>query len=269
MAIASPEIPPGRKLSVISIVGWVAALSSVVSLPLALYCYVETIIDPDLTYSIHPIRTIIVRAGQASKLYASCEDAPITTDVSSARLAIWNEGKLPIKPSQVLAPITFVTSGGTRIIEARVIKTSRPVTNVRLDETQSSNGRLGIAWDILEKGDGVIVQIIYAGDTRLRLTVDGVIEGQEAIQELAFAGTIKTPDEQYEYLLSAKRRLSFSFFAVALVLLLLTFARTSFSIRAGRGASMDWWLIAIALCAMGFGTWQFMESRQFGPPFGF
>jgi hypothetical protein len=69
---------------------------------------------------------------------------------------------------------------GAPILSVRVKKTGRPICGFeRLDNKEDyKSGICRLKWLILEPGDGVVLQIIYAGSARRDPTLEGVVEGQ-------------------------------------------------------------------------------------------
>jgi hypothetical protein len=89
---------------------------------------------------------------------------------------------------------------------------------LNLDELQK--GRVTTDWDILERNDGGIIQLIYAGKPDVHIQVEGVIEGQPSVDLVEFSGTIKSPYEQYESERSEYRLLGFLLLLLGLLLIL-------------------------------------------------
>jgi uncharacterized membrane protein YhfC len=54
-----------------------------------------------------------------------------------------------------------------------------------LNTEELQKGRAQITWSILEHNDGGVIQLIYAGSPALTINVDGVIEGQKEIFQVA------------------------------------------------------------------------------------
>jgi hypothetical protein len=65
--------------------------------------------------------------------------------------------------------------------EASIRKKSRDVVSVQLDQSRLNQGILGLSWNILEKNDGAVIQLVYAGPPSIHLIASGVIEGQTGI----------------------------------------------------------------------------------------
>lgn len=148
---------------------------------LAAYLYFEGKEAHQLTYYISPAKAVVVQTGQASKLAVSFDGKPVGTDITAAQIAIWNQGKLPIKKDDVLRPIVIDTENNAPILEATIRKSSRDVTHLALNIDELQKGRVSISWNILEQNDGGIIQLVYAGNPALKIYVDGIIEGQRSI----------------------------------------------------------------------------------------
>jgi hypothetical protein len=191
---------------------------TLIGFPLSIYFYYAAKEYPHLTYYVHPVKATIVRAGEASKLTASIDNKPVETDITAAQLAIWNQGRRSIKKDQVLKPIVIYTENNAPILEATIRKSSRDVTQLSLNTDELHKGRVTILWNILEQNDGGIIQLIYAGNTNVRIKAEGVVEGQPQIEQLEFTGKIKSPYEQYESERQGYRYLGYLLLALGILL---------------------------------------------------
>ncbi len=54
--------------------------------------------------------------------------------------------------------------------------------------TEKKPGELTLSWEVLEHGDGALIQVVYAGGADVRLLTSGVIIGQREVPNLI--GTI-------------------------------------------------------------------------------
>jgi hypothetical protein len=97
-------------------------------------------------------------------------------------VAVWNGGNEPIRPVQILEPLTIEVDPSV-LLEARVLYTTHKVVNLQLDRQAFQAGKLSARWDILEKNDGGIIQLIYSGRSDTRIRVHAVIEGQREIEK--------------------------------------------------------------------------------------
>ena len=197
--------------------GIIGCIIGVVGIILAVYFYGKSTTTKDLTYYVHPARTAVVQAGQASSLKVTVGEESIQTDVSAALVAFWNAGDEPIRKEDVLSPMEIKTDGAAPILEARLRKTSRDIVGLSLDESQLSKGVLRLNWDIMEEGDGAVVQLIYAGDTRNEITARATLIGQKEISHVQYPGSIKSPNEQYTDFQETSRLMGFTMLALILL----------------------------------------------------
>ena len=258
------------------LVGILGSVASIVAIPLAIFFYLESREIPILIYSIHPVRTSVVRAGEASNLSISHNGKKISGNVSAAQMAIWNAGKKPIRENDILSPIVISTGGGQPFLEVRIRKTSRPTINFTLDTTRADEGKLRVDWRILEKDDGAVIQLIYVGDQNVPLQVSGSIVGQRDLREIFYSKQTQRPGEQYGENIGSPLTLG----AVALVMLLLCavlFAVPWILLRKttiGTSQSkalliMIWLIIAVAWLYGGYQAWEAIQLWQLGQPFAF
>ncbi|MCX5669849.1 MAG: hypothetical protein NTU94_00815, partial [Planctomycetota bacterium] len=106
------------------LVGMIGTAASVIGLALALIFYLSEQRTRDLTAFVHPIRSNVVRMGQASKLSVKIDDRLVDSDVTAVQIAVWNRGALSIRPSNVLKPVAIVMPG-RQVLEATIRKQSR------------------------------------------------------------------------------------------------------------------------------------------------
>jgi hypothetical protein len=180
------------------VVGIVGTAASVIGVALALFFYFSEHNTRDLTAFVHPIRTSVVRTGQASKMSVRFEDRLIDSDVTAVQITVWNKGGLSIRPANVLKPVVIVMPG-RRVLEATIKKQTREVVNFRLDSTKLGDGRIPLNWDILEKDDGAVIQLIYAGDDTADIHFEGVLEGQPLLSQLLYSFKLQQPEEQFTH----------------------------------------------------------------------
>jgi hypothetical protein len=148
----------------------------------------------ELTFLVNPVRTTVVKAGQASRLKVSLEARELTNDITALQVAFWNAGKRPIRRGEILEPIVLSTGSGHPILEGTLRKSSRQVTQIALGAARVTNGDLGVSWDILESADGGVLQLIYEGDTSVPLQIRGIVEGQRSIRVRTPPQRIPTPE---------------------------------------------------------------------------
>jgi hypothetical protein len=178
------------------IVGIIGTIASILGLVLAIYFYMSGRILPLLTSSVNPVRTTIVKRGQISTLAVLQNGVTLTTDVTAVQIAFWNAGKKEIRDADILEP--FFINLDCPILEASVTKKSRDLIDFEIDQSKIAKGQIGIRWRILEENDGVVIQLIYAGDQSCKVSTRGVIVGQRQIKVLDYSDKVVTPSEELE-----------------------------------------------------------------------
>lgn len=158
-----------------------ASVASIVGCISAFYFHQASQRAPELTYSLSPAKTAIVRSGDAYGLKVTANGNEVEDDVTAIQVAIWNAGNQSIREQQVLQPLIFKTRNAAPIINARIREQTREVVGMKLDESNVDTGVLRVDWKILEKNDGGVVQLIVADGDRAAVAADAVIEGQEGI----------------------------------------------------------------------------------------
>ena len=146
-----------------------------------LYFHKRGIKKRGLTYRVNEVRTQIVKAGEASRLSVLHDNQEMKGDVMAVHIDIWNQGHESIRPTNILRPLVIETENHVPVLEANIRKANRDVIGLRLDESKCAQGQLGISWDILEKDDYGVVQLIYAGPPDLNITAHAILEGQREI----------------------------------------------------------------------------------------
>lgn len=246
------------------VVGLISTLASIVGVPLAVYFYVEGTKFRELVYYVNPAQAIVIKTGEASRLRVSIGERELKSDVTTAQIAVWNRGNESVKPGDVLAPLTIRTSPAVPILEATVRKKSRDVVDLTLDQKHLEEGAVGLSWNILEQGDGGVIQVVYAGgpDTT-KITVNGVIEGEHQIRQLQYSGTIMPVAEQ----IRNQHRLGYvGWFMGVTGLFVFCFAIFLWREDGFRSSLL---MLVPSLITLGTGIYLILQSRIPEPPFGF
>jgi ABC-type glycerol-3-phosphate transport system permease component len=169
------------------IVGVIGSLASVAGVVLALYFYAQSERRRELTYMVYPAKTIVLKAGQTSRLSITLDNNKFDHDVTAAQIAFWNSGNEPIRREQILKPFIIRTGHTVPIIEARLRKRTREVVDINLGTARIGSGEVSVSWNILEKNDGGVVQIVFAGGIETPITATAVVEGQPRIKGLVLS----------------------------------------------------------------------------------
>lgn len=160
-------------------VGGIGTLTSVAGLLLAVYFFLEAKESRRLGVFINPAKAVIVKAGQTSRLATSYDGKQVLSDITAAQITIWNYGKLPIKAENVLEPVALVVEHA-QILEVASRRITRELTRFTSKTNERNPEQVDLSWGILESGDGVVLQLIYAGPPSAQIRLQGVIEGQRS-----------------------------------------------------------------------------------------
>lgn len=160
--------------------GW-GFIVGVISLVFAGFVWWDSNSVPLLSAKIHAIRTILVSPEGVQSLKIFADDKPIKGPVTAVQVALWNAGKAPIKGEDILTPIRIEAIPKTTILSARVIRQTRDLVGLTIDQSTSSEGTLTAHFRILESNDGAVVQITYMGDETVAFNTTGALIGQQKI----------------------------------------------------------------------------------------
>ena len=255
-------------------------LISFVSIILALYFWYDGRTFPELTYGVHPVKAVLVKAGQTSKLTTYFENKPITSDITTTQVYVWNRGKAAIKRDHILQPIVLRSEKNIPILEATIRKRTREVTKFQLGTGELAKGRISISWSILEQNDGGIIQLTYAGGPDVNFDLEGVIEGQKIISAQRLVEQSEPKSSGYIFISKTN---AFLFYAVTFLAISLIAAGLIFYERSKRQEVTDaiilrqrpgllssrFILIAVAVVMSVYSFWRYIEAKISSPPFGF
>lgn len=133
-------------------------------------------------YRLEPTRVLIVDKTQVSIAGLDVVHKAQGLDVqnvTAATLYFWNAGRKPIRNSDVLKPYAIQLDKSASVLDCRVLASTREVCKFPTGQiAPSENGHeLALPFDIIERSDGVALQIIYAGNPGAVIRVTGVAEG--------------------------------------------------------------------------------------------
>jgi len=247
--------------------GAVAALTSIVAVPLAIFLYIAGQEKPDLRFYVNPVRSVVVQAGTSSDLTIQYQGQPVTSTVSTATIEFWNAGKKPITAADILEPLQLTTEAGHRILEVKVVKTSRDVIGLRLDTSQLATGKVGLLFRILERADAVIVQLIYEGNPSVPISLRGVVIGQAAPLQVDYGGKLQSIQEQYTQNLSDKVKEPF---VLSILVWIATIGMWFIPPRGWKKPlAMQLFFVVMASGLLVWGLYEMYAIRVIGPPLNF
>lgn len=209
----------GEKRSVLrGALPYIGPLFGLIGISLALYFHSQSVQERVPMYYIGPSRATIVdvTGPTPSELQVLYRGNPVRSrNVVAATIYFWNDGRMPIRPGDVLEPITVELGSTSEILETRMLRTSRPVTKLSLgDVPPGSRNHLPLSFEILEKSDGVAIQIIYAGDSYAPISVKGTVVGAGAPRPLAGAQKATTAESKEQL---ARHELRFLSYAMVVI----------------------------------------------------
>lgn len=175
---------------------WISLAIGIVGIILAAVFYFNSERERSPMFYVQSGRNIIVNRNLAigSKLQILYDGVLIdATEVTAVQCQFWNAGREPIRADDVLEPIKIVLGRGAQILEANVIKQSRPgIVKFEVTPEKDPNGnRTGVAkvhFNILEANDGATIQIVYTGNSLSELdfvgaTVESTIRRTSGVVE--------------------------------------------------------------------------------------
>lgn len=251
-------------------VGIAGSIASILGIGLSVYFFLASRERSELTYFVHPVKAAVVRTGQSSRLSVQFDAQALTCDVTATQIAFWNAGRRSIRVASILNPLVIRTGNKAKILEARLQKTSRDVVGLTLDSSRLSSGEVEIRWNILEQNDGGVLQIVYAGDERVEIQAQAVLEGQPEIVRLDYARSLSTPSEEYTRLQGWRGQLPYYLLlTMALVLTAMSIWTVSSRRTWGDMGPSDWYILAQGPLILAVIIWFWLHGRPPGPPFGF
>ena len=173
--------------------GLLGVVLSGLALLVALYGYFTAQTYRELKYAVAPERTILIDSRKASDFKINFKGNAVSSDVTSAIITVWNDGTEAIRKENILRPVAITLGNSKPILEAKALRTSRPETGFALDRSRLQDGTVTLNWGILDRRDGAVIQIIYAGGPEVALKVNGAIEGSQEIGEYSLQKPSRGP----------------------------------------------------------------------------
>lgn len=166
---------------------WFGIFGIAIGFLIAYYFYSKSIIRREPIFIVDPSRTEILnsaRISQSPVRVIKQNGDEIKSDLTAVKFYFWNNGKAPIKKADILKNISIALDDPNgEIIETRILKTSREITNVRLSPSKNNPSTvIDIDFSILEYRDGITGQIIFAGSPKANFNISGIIEGAREIR---------------------------------------------------------------------------------------
>lgn len=167
--------------------GLVGLIIGLLGLGSSYYFYTVSVKEREPILLEDPLRSTIVEADSIKNFPLRIVDRdgkPVEKDITSFRFYLWNQGRESIKNTDILKPLRVeLAAQDVQIIDYKILAISRSeIVNPKIELNGGSTNSLNVSFDILEEGDGFVVQLLYAGSRNAELAVKGVIEGVSKIQ---------------------------------------------------------------------------------------
>ena len=220
-------------------------------------------------YVVNPIRTKIVTTENTSELVVLYHGKNLgSTNITAIQVAIWNSGDVNLKQGEggnVIGDVVITIDPSAKLLAANITKNeiNPKITKLIIDNSPDNliSGKIPVHWNILQKGNGVSVQLVFEGNPDAEINVEGYIEYFGEIKELKYEEPVK-----WQFFLFSGISILFILFSTTLVI-------NSFL---GDLPSLVIYIIVIifVIVFLGFGVNNFIDSitsvsSSFGPPFGF
>jgi len=114
-------------------VAFIGSIASIVGIVLTLYFYFDSVKSPNLIYSVSTEKTTIVNSAELNNIKISYLNSAVVGDISALQFSIWNSGKSPILQSDILSQVRFSIDNNVKILDAKIIESSRPVIDFSLN----------------------------------------------------------------------------------------------------------------------------------------
>jgi hypothetical protein len=192
MADSNNAVPPGatsaKRLRFLDYLGILFGLTTVVGFVLAYYWHAQSVQERAPTYYVSPERTRILDTSIPAPLQLQVlyKGKDLNANINAVIVYVWNDGKLAIKGEDVLEPLSIQLLPGAEILDTRVLRVSRAVTKFAKGEvSDAAKNSLPISFNILERGDGAALQVIYAGNPDAAVSLQGTILGVAELHNLS------------------------------------------------------------------------------------
>lgn len=172
-----------KKGNILNIIGFLIGILGIV---LSVYYYELSKREKEPTFIIDPIKFIILKSSSthlAPIKILTLDSSEIKGDVTSLTFYFWNKGKEPLKSEDMLTDINLFLSHNAKIIDFKILKSSRDVCKISL--IKQSTDSLKLNFKILEENDGFTGQIIFEGSELTQLNIAATIVGVKKISDFA------------------------------------------------------------------------------------
>lgn len=171
--------------------GVIGVVVGVLAIIAAYIFYRLSLAEREPVFLVHPERTPLIKSEslKASPIRVTRADGtPIQGDVTALRFFFWNNGKAPIRGSDVYQsdPLLLSFTGDIEILDVKTLTISRPkIVRPLLTVSAVTPVRtIRFSFDTLEEDDGFSAQVIYAGPPTTKFDISGTILGVKNIEHV-------------------------------------------------------------------------------------
>ncbi len=169
-----------------NILGLLGLFTGIIGIILSIFFYEGSRKDREPTFIVDPIKSEILdisRTNLAPLKILKTNGEEIKSNVTITTFYFWNKGKQPIVQTDILEKVKFHFKKGTKIIDYKLLKTSREIC--KIDLAKINENVLELNFNILEKNDGFTCQIIFEGDKTSELLTSGIYVGVNEVSSFA------------------------------------------------------------------------------------
>ena len=118
------------------------------------------------------------------KLIKRTDGKELSKNLYVQEIVLWNNGREAIKESHILKPLNVSFNGEMEIIDAFITEMKRPEIVKGKIKFKPGEKDMMLEFDILEKNDGLKIQIVYSALKSHEAILKGTIEGVPKIKRI-------------------------------------------------------------------------------------
>ncbi|NPE29441.1 hypothetical protein HNV12_16075 [Methanococcoides sp. SA1] len=126
------------------------------------------------TRSFNLVNNLISKVESLKIIYSDKE----IKNVTISKLIFWNKGRETIEGSEIttIEPLFIKPKGSIQILDAKIIYSKESANGFSLKKIEGKQG-FQLIFDYVDKGEGIIVQIIHTGTSGKDIEIVGKIKG--------------------------------------------------------------------------------------------
>jgi hypothetical protein len=162
-----------------------------IGIVLSVVFYRRSVQEPIPTYAAHPLRVRLVDKTRMklSGLEVSHNGIPLGgANVTATTVYFWNNGRLPIRKSDVLEPFVIELDEHSEVLDCHLVKKTREACGFHLESLDSIKvtNYVRLEFSIIEHGDGVAIQIVHTGNPEGKIRMKGACVGAKELKKADF-----------------------------------------------------------------------------------